>query len=115
MTKNNKTTNKKHPNKTNKDKLEILASFSEKNTPSEDNYYQNRILQYSTLGLKIALYRKQRNLTQIDLADKVNISRTYLSNIESPKTIVNPSLDVIIDISKALDVPMSKLFDINSI
>lgn len=71
----------------------------------------NRLNQYQKLGLKIAYYRKQKGLTQMELAECINISRTYISNIEAPKTCVNPTLDVILNIADALDIPVSKLFD----
>lgn len=67
--------------------------------------------QLKTLGLKIAFYRKRKQYTQLQLAEKIDISRTYLSNIESASSTVNPTLDVIIDIAIALEVPASKLFD----
>ena len=34
------------------------------------------------VGLNIVYYRKEKNLTQLELAEKVNISNTYLSQIE---------------------------------
>lgn len=39
---------------------------------------------YKMLGLNIAYYRKLKGLTQLELAEKVNISRTHMSNIEAP-------------------------------
>lgn len=64
---------------------------------------------YRQLGLNIAYYRKRKNLSQIQLAEKVNISRTHMSRIETADCAV--SLDVVFDICDALSVPPSKLFD----
>jgi transcriptional regulator with XRE-family HTH domain len=65
--------------------------------------------EYRKLGLNISYYRKERGLSQIQLADKVEISRTHMSRIENNDCAV--SLDVIFGISKALDIPVVKLFD----
>ncbi len=65
--------------------------------------------EYRKLGLNIAYYRKERGLSQIQLADEVDISRTHMSRIENNDCAV--SLDVIFSIAKALDVPVVKLFD----
>lgn len=72
---------------------------------------QKRLEQYANLGLKIAFYRKKKGLSQLELSEKIDISRTYMSNIESPKCLVNPTLDVVLDIADALEVPVYKLFD----
>ena len=67
--------------------------------------------QFRILGLKIAYYRKLRGYSQIDLAEKVNISRTHMSRIETAECAV--SLDVLFDISDVLNVPAEKLFDLD--
>lgn len=64
---------------------------------------------YRRLGLNIAYYRKERGLSQSALAEKVNISRTHMSRIETADCAV--SLDVIFDICDALEVPAVRLFD----
>ena len=65
--------------------------------------------EYRKLGLNISYYRKERGLSQMQLADEVDISRTHMSRIENNDCAV--SLDVIFSIAKALDVPVVKLFD----
>ena len=52
-----------------------------------------------------------QGLTQMQLAEKVGISRTHMSNIEAPNGDTIPSLDVLIDIADALKIPLAKLFD----
>lgn len=64
---------------------------------------------YKYLGLNIAYYRKEKGLTQSELAELVNISRTHMSRIETADCAV--SLDVVFDICDVLRVNPSKLFD----
>ena len=64
--------------------------------------------EYKRLGLNIAYYRGLRNLTQMQLAEKIDISRTHMSRIETCDSSV--SLDLIFSIAKVLDVEVYKLF-----
>lgn len=64
---------------------------------------------YKHLGLNIAYYRKERGLSQSQLAEMVNISRTHMSRIETADCAV--SLDVVFELCDALDVTPVKLFD----
>ena len=64
---------------------------------------------YRQLGLNISYYRKSKNLSQLQLAEIINVSRTHMSRIETADCAV--SLDVIFDICDALDITPSKLFD----
>lgn len=64
---------------------------------------------YKQLGLNIAYYRKAKELSQIELAEKINISRTHMSRIETADCAV--SLDVIFNICNALEIKPNKLFD----
>ncbi len=63
---------------------------------------------YKYLGLNIAYYRKSKNLSQLKLAEMINISRTHMSRIETADCAV--SLDVIFDICEVLDITAEKLF-----
>jgi len=63
------------------------------------------------LGLMIAYYRKLKGMTQIALAEKVDISRTHISNIEAPNGTTSVSLDTLFDIADALEIPVKDLFD----
>lgn len=72
-----------------------------------DNY--NHADDYIKLGLNIAYYRKLGGLTQLELAEAVNISRTHLSNIEAPNMPTSVSLDTLFEIAKILDIPVYKL------
>ena len=64
---------------------------------------------YRQLGLNIAYYRKHRGLSQLQLAEMVDISRTHMSRIEIADCAV--SLDVVFDICDALQITPAKLFD----
>lgn len=64
---------------------------------------------YRQLGLNIAYFRKQQGLSQLELAELVNISRTHMSRIETADCAV--SLDVVFDICDALKIEPKKLFD----
>ena len=70
-----------------------------------------RMNQLRMLGLTIAYYRKARGMTQSQLAEAVHISRTHISNIEAPNTKTSISLNLLLDIADALDIPVKKLFD----
>jgi len=52
--------------------------------------------------------RKERNVTQVQLAKSVGISRKYLSNVENQ--LANPSVDVAFRIATALRVDIDKVF-----
>lgn len=64
---------------------------------------------YKHLGLNIAYYRKERGLSQLQLAELIDISRTHMSRIETADCAV--SLDVIFAVCDALHIPPSRLFD----
>ncbi|MBE6159705.1 MAG: helix-turn-helix transcriptional regulator [Lactobacillales bacterium] len=66
--------------------------------------------QYDTFRENIKYYRKKLNLTQEELAEKADISISYIKQIESNKEFKNVSLTVILKLSKALDVSVDKLF-----
>ena len=63
------------------------------------------------LGLTIAVYRRARGLTQSELAEAVQISRTQMRNIEAPNRHTSLSLNKLMDIAEALEVPVKSLFD----
>ena len=65
--------------------------------------------EYKLIGLNIAYYRKLNNMTQLQLAEKINISRTHMNNIEAPNMPTSVSLDTLLDIADVLNVPVSAL------
>lgn len=66
---------------------------------------------YKQVGLNISYYRKLRNLTQLDLAEFTDLSRTHISNIEAPNMKTSISLDTIFTIANVLQIPPHKLLE----
>lgn len=58
---------------------------------------------------RIKQIREKKNITAYKLAKEVDISRSYLSELENNKRM-NVSLKVLFDISKYLDVNIKDLF-----
>lgn len=69
--------------------------------------------EYKMIGLNIAYYRKLKGLTQLKLAEKINISRTHMSNIEAPNMSTSISLETLLDIADALEIPAANLLSFN--
>jgi DNA-binding Xre family transcriptional regulator len=65
------------------------------------------------MGLKIGYIRRQRAMTQNQLAEKAGISVGFLSQIEAPNMAMSFSLSTLFAIAQALDVPPSKLLEID--
>lgn len=68
-------------------------------------------VRYKKIGVKIVYYRKIRNLTQEELAEKVGITPQYLSRIENGGYSKNVSLSTLMKIAGVLDVTMSQLME----
>ena len=65
------------------------------------------------LGIAIAALRKMRGLSQEQLAEKANISRSHLSAIEAPGIVRAFSLDIFYNIADALEVAPSELINVS--
>ena len=65
---------------------------------------------YQQFGLNVVYYRKKKRLSPTQLAELVDIHRTYVSAIELGK--VSVSFDVLFRLAQVLEVPVSKLFEI---
>ena len=66
---------------------------------------------YITLGLKIAYYRKKAGYTQETIAEKIDKSVNFLSQIEGTGTVRGVSLETLFKIAKVLNIPPSKLLE----
>lgn len=64
---------------------------------------------YIGIGENIKKYRKQLGLSQEALADKMCMSRSYLSKIEAPNCEKSFSVETLFIIADALDIPAYKL------
>lgn len=62
-----------------------------------------------SIGEKIKMHRKKAGLTQVVLAEKANMSRSYLADLERNR--YNPSLDTLTAIADALKINVSNLLD----
>lgn len=67
---------------------------------------------YKQLSLNIGYYRRKNEITQEQLAEKLDISRTHMSNIEAPNMEKSLSLELLFDIADALGVEVGKLFEV---
>ena len=63
---------------------------------------------YQQIGLNILYFRKERGLTQLQLAELANYSRNHIQQIETAATV--PSLDALLDIAAALGIEPERLF-----
>lgn len=61
------------------------------------------------VGITIAMIRKMRGMSQEQLAEKANISRSHLSSIEAPGIVHAFSLEILYNIADALEVDPSDL------
>lgn len=59
---------------------------------------------FAELGLTIASLRKMKGYSQEQLAERADISRSFLSLIETPNTCVSFSVEVLFSLADALDV-----------
>lgn len=64
---------------------------------------------YEKFGLNVVYYRKQRKLTQLQLAELVNNDRSHISAIELGN--VGVSMDVIFKLCEVLGITPKELFD----
>lgn len=70
---------------------------------------------YIEIGLNVAYFRKLRNLTQEELAEKADISRSYLSAIEAPNIVKTLSLELLFDLADALNIEPYRLMEFKNI
>lgn len=62
-----------------------------------------------SIGLNIMYYRKEQGLTQMQLAEKCEVSKNHIQRIESAAS--GCSVEVLSEIAKALNIPLKKLFE----
>lgn len=63
------------------------------------------------LGLTIAALRKMQGLSQEKLAEKANLSRSYLSSIEAPGVVRSFSVETLYNIADVLGVSAGDLLN----
>ena len=75
---------------------------------SKDAEFKNRD-RFIQLGIAISALRKMRGLSQEQLAEKANVSRSHISSIEAPGIARPFSLEVFFNIADALDIDPADL------
>ena len=76
----------------------------------EEVSFKNRD-RFIQLGIAISALRKIRGMSQEQLAEKANISRSHLSAIEAPGMIRAFSMEAFFNIADALDVSPAELIN----
>ena len=69
------------------------------------NHHQD----FVNIGLNIMYYRKKKGFTQAELADLIFYSSHHLQQVE--KAEENPSVELLLDIAKVLEIPVTRLFE----
>ena len=64
---------------------------------------------YEKFGLNVVYYRKRKKLTQLQLAECIDVDRSHISAIELGN--VGVSFDVIFKLCEALEITPKELFD----
>ena len=59
------------------------------------------------LGENLKKIRTRKNITQVDIAKKLGVDRSFVSNIENGKN--NPTLSTITNLAQALGVSTNEL------
>lgn len=62
-----------------------------------------------SIGERIKFFRKQKALTQFQLAERAKLSRSYLADVEGNR--YNPSVDTLKSIAKALHIEVRQLLE----
>ena len=65
--------------------------------------------EYKEIGKKISQYRLKAGMKQEELANKVGISYSYLTQIEAPNVVKKMSLEVLFDIANVLKIDIKQL------
>ena len=66
---------------------------------------------YDIIARNIKYYRKCKNMTQAQLAEKTEYSHEFIRRIEAPNSKKNFSIDAVSNIANALDINIDLLFD----
>ena len=74
------------------------------------NFTKNRKL-LRNLGLNIKYFRKKSNLTQEQVAEKIDAERSYITALENGSK--SPSLYFLNELAYALNTSLKELLDIN--
>ena len=65
---------------------------------------------YELIAKNIKYYRKEKKMTQAELAEKTEYSHEFIRRIEAPNSKKNFSLEAVSNIANALDIDLELLF-----
>ena len=71
-----------------------------------DKHYND----YIQIGLNIMRCRKERGLTQEQLADMIDYSQNHIQRVET--AVSKPTVGLLLDVASALNVPLERLLEI---
>lgn len=74
------------------------------------SYYNSSDYYYNIIRKNIKKYRKDKHLTQQQLADKTDLSVDYISEIESPTKNKSFSIAVLGRIADVLEIDIKEFF-----
>lgn len=81
------------------------AVLSQPKLPKKSN-----LQKYKTMSLNLRYFRNRLELTQEQVASRAGISTKYLSLIESAAFCNPPTLEVLFDLSDALEIEPYRIF-----
>lgn len=64
-------------------------------------------MDYEALGKRIKQFRRLKGLTQLKLAEKMDVSVSHISNLENANT--KPSVDTLVEICNAFEITSDQL------
>ena len=71
-----------------------------------DKHYDD----YVQIGLNIMRFRKERGLTQEQLADVVGYTQNHIQRVET--AVSKPTVGLLLDLSRTLNIPIERLMEI---
>lgn len=66
---------------------------------------------YKRIGRNVSALRRQRGMTQEQLAEKMGVETSFIGQIEAPNMAKSISLDTLFRLARALGVPPAELVD----
>jgi transcriptional regulator with XRE-family HTH domain len=67
----------------------------------------------SQFGRRVKQLRRAKHLTQAQVAERLDMSINYISQIETGEA--SPSFETIVKLAKGLEVPIRELFDFEAL
>lgn len=77
----------------------------------EKSYINNDEYYYSIIRKNVRKYRREKNLTQQDLADMTEMSREYICDIENESRNKHLTIAVLGRIAEALNIDIRMFFE----